>query len=1129
MNEKHYFFEYEQFALLPFLVYNTFMSSLLHRVSLWCVLGLLSSSASAAPQWIRQPTISPDGQTVAFLLRGQLRTVSVNGGVSVPLTAPNALSHSPVWSANSRHLALSNDQKGNDDVYIADLHNGELRQVTFSSANEAPTGFSPDGSTVLYASARLGDMVSSQATAFLSSQTQIYSAPTTEGKHRLVIPTQASQATYSPDGKQIVYAYTSSVDPQARQHRVRANAGELWIYDIATAKHIPLVRDSYDARDPIWSADGSIYYLSERSGRLNIWKRNKNGKDEQITYYKDAPVRGFSVSKDGTIAYTYEGQLYIKKLYLPPRQIEVKVPELVNNQAQQYSEQKTDELAVSPNGKLFALVNRGNIFLMNKDGETFQVTYTPEEERDVTWSPDGQSLLYSSARRDKNGILEWRIYKTIIPNNKALYTDTTSYKEELIDIGKGTAQKPQWSPDGTKIAFFYERREVRVLDTKTGKINAPYKKTDYHTSYSDDDLIYKWSPNSQYLLVPWKTIPFSVIQRWAITSVQEEKMGLVPITERVVNIGDVVWSPDGTQIIALTTRNAARNLSGEAYSYHPYRIFVSNEAKHDFLDKLEKFEEETQDDEEKETDEREQEQEEHANDKDLDEKDKKIIAEAKDVQNIQKEKAPKVKEYEFQKDRLDQLEEVLSSTDADSIFIKEDGLDAVLLKDLGSSLNVAVINLKNGELKFSRNIEGSFNTKNVVYHQKDDTLYLPDSDSITFIDTKQSSSDADYIHYKVRQKIMPIAARKAAFDQFWLDLKQTFYRADMQGINWEKIYQQYLPYLHDIASNRELAELFDEMGGALSASHLFPFGLESQYYISDTEESSTGALGIFIDESYQGKGIKIAGIIPKGPLDRGQIAVGDILLGINNQAVNDRASLDIALDSTIDKKVMLSIQKGEAISSVKVSPISLERERYLNRWRVINNRRALVNKLSNNNLAYTYIGSMNNNGFIHVYNDLLTTQDEKKGAIIDQRNNTGGDLYRQLMTLLNGKPYSIFGREDRPQGMDPTDLWRKKTALLVDTFSYSDGSVFPQAYKDARLGTIVGTEILNTGTGINNIDSRTIRGLSYSIPVMPMRRLDGTYYENSIIKPDIPVEHDPNLEQAGRDKVLEEAIKALLK
>lgn len=1113
------------------------MSSLLRRVSVWCVLGLLSSSASAAPQWIRQPTISPDGQTVAFLLRGQLRTVSVNGGVSVPLTAPNALSHSPVWAADSRHLALSNDQKGNDDVYIADLNQGELRQLTFSSAHESPTGFSPDGRAVLYASARLGDVVGSQATAFLN-QTQIYSAPTTEGKHRLVIPTQASQANYSPDGKQIVYAYTSSVDPQARQHRVRANAGELWIYDIATAKHIPLVRDGYDARDPIWAADGSIYYLSERSGRLNIWKRNKDGKDEQITYYKDAPIRGFSVSKDGVIAYAYEGQLYIKKPLLPAKTIEVKVPELVNNQPQQYSEQKTDELAVSPNGKLFALINRGNIFLMNKEGDTFQVTYTPEEERDVTWSPDGGSLLYSSARRDKDGILDWRIYKTAIPSDKAFYNDAASYREVLIDTGKGTAQKPQWSPDGSKIAFFYERREVKVLDTKTGKIIAPYKKTDYHTSYYDDDLIYRWSPNSQYLLVPWKTIPFSVIQRWAITSIQEEKMGLFPITERVVNIGDAVWSPDGTQIISLTTRNSSRNLSGEAYSYHPYRIFVSEEAKHDFLNRVYQLEEEeSKEDEEKEnteitpqpapvpTPEPKPEQSSHANDE-IEEKDKKVTTGAKDVQ---KEETSKIKDYGFQKERLGNLEEVLSLSGADSIFVKPDGLDAVLLKDFGSSVNITVINIKNGSVKFSKNIEGYFNIKTAAYNAKDDAIYIADLDSIAMIDTKQPSSDADYISYKVRQKLLPSATRKAAFDQFWLDLKQTFYRSDMQGINWEKVYQQYLPYLQDIASNRELAELFDEMGGTLSASHLFPFGSESQYYVSDTEESATGTLGIFIDESYQGKGIKIAGIIPNGPLDKGQINVGDILLHVNNQPVSDRASLDMALDSSINKKVTIGIQKGEDTSSFKVSPISLGRERYLNSWRVVNIRRALVEKISNGNLSYTYIGSMNNNGFIDVYNDLLAAQDEKKGAIIDQRSNTGGDLYRQLMTLLSGKPYSIFGREDRPQTIDPTDLWKKKSALLIDTFSYSDGSVFPQAYKDARLGTVIGTEILNTGTGINNIDSRLIRGLSYSIPVMPVRRLDGTYYENNIVKPDILVEHDPNLEQIGRDKVLEEAVKALMK
>lgn len=69
---------------------------------------------------------------------------------------------------------------------------------------------------------------------------------------------------------------------------------------------------------------------------------------------------------------------------------------------------------------------------------------------------------------------------------------------------------------------------------------------------------------------------------------------------------------------------------------------------------------------------------------------------------------------------------------------------------------------------------------------------------------------------------------------------------------------------------------------------------------------------------------------------------------------------------------------------------------------------------------------------------------------------------------------------------------------------------------------------VNTGTGINVVVSPLVPELRYSVPVMPMRRMDGSYYENALIKPDILLPHDPNAEQQGRDIVLERAIQTLL-
>ena len=73
------------------------------------------------------------------------------------------------------------------------------------------------------------------------------------------------------------------------------------------------------------------------------------------------------------------------------------------------------EMKLSPNGKEIAFVFRGEIFVTSVTGGiTKRITNTPWQERSVSFSPDGRSLVYAA---EKNS--NWNIYKvSIIP----LYT-----------------------------------------------------------------------------------------------------------------------------------------------------------------------------------------------------------------------------------------------------------------------------------------------------------------------------------------------------------------------------------------------------------------------------------------------------------------------------------------------------------------------------------------------------------------------------------------------------------------------------------------------------------------------------------------------------------------------------------
>lgn len=99
---------------------------------------------------------------------------------------------------------------------------------------------------------------------------------------------------------------------------------------------------------------------------------------------------------------------------------------------------------------------------------------------------------------------------------------------------------------------------------------------------------------------------------------------------------------------------------------------------------------------------------------------------------------------------------------------------------------------------------------------------------------------------------------------------------------------------------------------------------------------------------------------------------------------------------------------------------------------------------------------------------------------------------------------------------------------MVDSFSYSDGSIFPQAYQDQKIGQLVGDVVLNTGTSVTKVDRNVLPGLQYSFPVLPYRHVDGRKYENEIITPDIIVPFDPNRFSMDADPQLEAAVASLM-
>lgn len=106
---------------------------------------------------------SPDGTRIAFESNRdgdrEIYTINPNGANLRQLTTNSVGNYSPDWSPDGSKIAFHGEQSdGNLEIYIVDVENKGLKQVTFTSTarNRLPA-WSPDGDRIVFESDRSGE------------------------------------------------------------------------------------------------------------------------------------------------------------------------------------------------------------------------------------------------------------------------------------------------------------------------------------------------------------------------------------------------------------------------------------------------------------------------------------------------------------------------------------------------------------------------------------------------------------------------------------------------------------------------------------------------------------------------------------------------------------------------------------------------------------------------------------------------------------------------------------------------------------------------------------------------------------------------------------------------------------
>ena len=454
----------------------------------------LSSYAEEGPLWMRYTAISPDGKTIAFSYKGDIYSVAATGGQARQLTTNAAYDACPVWSPDGSKLAFASSREGSIDVYVMDAKGSEPVRLTTNSTNEMPMAWR-DNEHVLFSASW---MPSAQSILF-PGDNQVYEVSIKGGRPRMFSTLPMEDISFAKDGRMLYHDYKGYEDPY-RKHHQSPICRDIWM--VQDGHYTRLTDFKGEDRTPRWADANSYYYTSEEDGTFNVYRRNIDGTDKkQLSHHKMNPVRYLTVSNDGTLCYSQNGEIYTLKEGAEPQKVKVTVTadRQDKDRIRQIRQSGVTEISLSPDAKEVAFIVRGDIFVTSVEYKTTkQITNTPQQERSVSFSPDGRSLVYCAER---GGV--WQIYQTKLKNkNEKLFTYATELEEERLTNSNETSLQPQYSPDGKEVAYFKNRSELCVINLKTRQERTVLDGK-YNFSYRDGDLWFEWSPDSKWLLASY--------------------------------------------------------------------------------------------------------------------------------------------------------------------------------------------------------------------------------------------------------------------------------------------------------------------------------------------------------------------------------------------------------------------------------------------------------------------------------------------------------------------------------------------------------------------------------------------------------------------------------------------------
>ncbi|MCC7490821.1 MAG: PD40 domain-containing protein [Fimbriimonadaceae bacterium] len=1069
------------------------------RLSAALLAGMLLATPLAAQglaRFVHDPALSPDGSQLAFSYKADIWIVPSKGGRAERLTDHPAEDVNPVFSPDGQWLAFGSTRSGNADVWLLKIDGSELRRVTYHPGADGCSDFTPDGQELLFASRRYGPGVGPHRLEC--------SVPVTGGTPKLVQRGEGSQGQWSPDGTKMLFV--RGISSSNRRQYSGGSSEDVWVHDFKTGVYKPLTTHQAVDTQPLWSVDGqTVYFVSDRGGVRNLWKTALAGGEATAVTSFDEPVRNpSSARRTGSIAFEQQDQIWLldpatgKSAVVP---VTVPVDRADPTEIYRSITSGFGEYAVAPSGKEVAYVIRGDLYVTRypDGGPTTQLTDTPWEEGSLAWSPDSKTLWYSSDQYRQNELFS---ITSADPNEPRLR------RSAKLETTRRTTSAPnefglQYSPDGKKVSFIRGKGDLVVADPDLKNEKVLFR------HWSSPDVA--WSPDSRWIAFARSDDDYNA-DVFIIPAAGGEP---VNVSQHPRSDYSPCWSGDGSKLGFLSDRE---NEQVDAYFVWLRRAdWEKTRADRDDED-----------------------------DDNFDKPKPKPAEAPKDGKPAEAKPAgppagapggpggpggpgtapAEPKKVEIEWDGLSERLVRLTSTIGNESWLiaSPDGKQFAYCGDGGGRRELFAQNWDGPPRQLTQGLGAGAPT------------WSPDGRQIRFArgDGKLGGimplgGPVSAANFEATVRRSVAAEWAYLYDAVWHIMGDQFYDPQMHGADWVKVGDKHRARAAAAPTRADFDGVVNDLLGELNASHQ---GFSSPRPASGGVQA--GELGVEWDNDRSGSGLKVAAVVPFSPASKAssKIEVGERVLRINDAAVRAGQDVSELLLGTGGKPTTLLVaDKDGKERSVSLRPVGVGEIDRLREEDWIRRMRALTVKLSGGKLGYTWLPAMDEPSLKKFEQDLFAAGNGREGLLIDVRFNGGGWTADLLLAQVMARPHAYTIPRDGGKGYPTSRLlapiWSKSLALLCNGQSVSNAEILSHAFQVLKRGPVVGTRtyggVISTG-GTTLLDGSSLR-----LPGRGWYRVtDHVNQENNPCVPDIVVEPTPGDEEAGRDRQIEAAVKAVL-